>query len=199
MKDRTINIGKTVQAVKGPSKSGSPFFYRLLEEMAETHDKKSHDYASNLEPYANYEFAGWLAHLFKHSELDMGFVSRIGEKLYRLANLEGSNKIVKNESIEDTERDLCVIMTLWMAARRDKRSLTFGGSAVAGGLNPEYSSTAPEQPTNALSAMIALEPLLSQNQIKTIIQYLQECESARSRLFYEASSVQDSGTPRSNL
>ena len=101
---------------------GSPTFYQLLEEMAITHDKKSHDYASNENPYGNYHFAGQLAQLFAHSYQDAGFVGRLGEKLYRLANLESSQKIPQNESIEDTERDICVIVALWMADRRDRRN-----------------------------------------------------------------------------
>lgn len=105
----------------GRQRHGSPTFYKLLEEMAVTHDKKSHDYASDSNPSGNYHFAGKLSLLFSHSEQDAGFVGRIGEKLYRLANLESSQKIAQNESIEDTERDLCVIMALWMADRRDRR------------------------------------------------------------------------------
>ena len=101
---------------------GSPTFYKLLEEMAETHDKKSHDYASNQNPYGNYHFAGQLAILFAHSHKDAGFIGRIGEKIYRLANLESSQKSPSNESIEDTERDICVITALWMADRKDRRA-----------------------------------------------------------------------------
>lgn len=101
---------------------GSPTFYKLLEEMKETHNKKSHDYASNENPYGNYHFAGQLAALFAHSHKDAGFVGRLGEKLYRLANLESSKKTPSNESIEDTERDIAVITALWMADRRDRRN-----------------------------------------------------------------------------
>ena len=104
------------------TRHGSPTFYALLEEMAETHSRKSHDYASNENPYGNYHFAGKLALLFAHSEQDAGFVGRLGEKLYRLSNLESSGKIAQNEGIEDTERDLAVIMALWMADRRDRRA-----------------------------------------------------------------------------
>lgn len=100
---------------------GSPTFYDLLEEMAETHDKKSHDYTSDSNPSGNYHFAGKLASLFAHSHEDAGFVSRLGEKMYRLANLESSQKIALNESIEDTERDIAVIVALWMSDRRDRR------------------------------------------------------------------------------
>ena len=115
----TTNFERLGQYTDG--RHGSSTFYKLLSEMAETHDKKSHDYASNQNPYGNYHFAGKVAQLFAHSEQDAGFVGRIAEKIYRLANLEGSQKIPSNESIEDTERDICVITALWMADRRDRR------------------------------------------------------------------------------
>lgn len=113
------NLGQTTSSVR----YGSPEFYNLLGDMAAIHSRKSHDYASNSTPYANYEFAGKLSQLFKNPD-DAGFVGRIGEKLYRLANLEG--KITLNESVEDTEVDLCTIMVLWMASRREKRQKNDG-------------------------------------------------------------------------
>lgn len=103
-------------------RNGSPTFYSLLEEMADTHDAKSHDYASNSNPSGNYHFAGQMATMFKHCAEDAGFVGRLAEKIYRLANLEGSGKVAKNESIADTEKDICVIVCLWMADRRDRRA-----------------------------------------------------------------------------
>ena len=106
---------------KGRTRNGSPIFYKLLEEMANTHDRKSHDYASNENPFGNYHFAGQVSSLFAHSVKDAGFAGRIAEKVYRLANLEGSQKTVSNESIEDTEKDICVITLLWMADRRNRR------------------------------------------------------------------------------
>lgn len=104
-----------------PERHGSPTFYALLEEMADTHNAKSHDYASNSNPSGNYHFAGEMATMFKHSSHDAGFVGRLAEKIYRLANLESSGKTPKNESIADTERDIAVITALWMADRRDRR------------------------------------------------------------------------------
>src|SRR3972149_8980328 len=82
---------------KGYTHHGLQAFYSLLEECAETHDRKSHDYASESNPTGNYHFAGRLALLFSHSEQDAGFIGRIGEKVYRLANLEKSEKIPRNE------------------------------------------------------------------------------------------------------
>jgi len=106
---------------KGRTRHGSPTFYALLQEMAELHDRKSHDYASDNNPSGNYHFAGQLSQLF-NNPMDAGFVGRLGEKLYRLANLENDRKIPVNETIEDTEKDIAVIVMLWMADRKDRRS-----------------------------------------------------------------------------
>lgn len=102
-------------------RNGSPEFYNMLEEMANIHDKKSHDYASDKNPMGNYHFAGMVSALFAHSPQDAGFAGRIAEKLYRLSNLEASGKSPKNESIEDTERDIATITVLWMTDRRERR------------------------------------------------------------------------------
>ena len=99
---------------------GSRTFHELLKEAGQLHTVKSHDYASDEDPYGNYRFAGMMSQLFKSAD-DAGFVGRIGEKLFRLANLENHAKAPKNESIEDTERDLCTIMILWISMRRDRR------------------------------------------------------------------------------
>lgn len=117
-----MNYGEENFEDKGRLRNGNPKFYKLLEEMAETHDKKSHDYASNDNPSGNYHFAGQMAALFNHSPEDAGFFGRIAEKIYRLANLESGGKIPNNESVEDTERDIAVITCLWMADRRDRRA-----------------------------------------------------------------------------
>jgi hypothetical protein len=96
-------------------------FLNLLDAASAIYAKKSHDYASEAEPYGNYYFAGMLSQMFNNPD-DAGFVGRMGEKLYRLANLENSGKAPLNETIEDTEIDLIVIMVLWISARRDKRN-----------------------------------------------------------------------------
>lgn len=110
------------QTATTQQRHGSPTFYKLIEQMGEIHNKKSYDYASNDSPYANYQFAGKLSKLFNNPD-DAGFIGRIAEKLYRLANLENNNKIPSNESVEDTEIDILTICALWMASRRDRRGL----------------------------------------------------------------------------
>lgn len=105
----------------GRTRHGSQTFYNLLQEMAETHDKKSHDYASDSNPSGNYHFAGEMANMFSYSPQDAGFVGRLAEKLYRIKNLESSGRFGITESIEDTERDIATITALWIADRRDRR------------------------------------------------------------------------------
>jgi hypothetical protein len=98
-------------------------FHELLGRASQLHDRKSHDYASDDDRYGNYHFAGKLAKLFENYE-DSGFVGRLGEKLYRLANLDNNGKVPLNETVEDTELDLIVIMVLWMSDRKDRRERT---------------------------------------------------------------------------
>ena len=102
------------------SQFNSKTFYDLLKEAGQLHALKAHDYATDEDPYANYRFAGQMGKLFDNPD-DSGFIARIGEKLFRLANLENNRKEPKNETIEDTERDLCVLMILWMSMRKDRR------------------------------------------------------------------------------
>lgn len=104
-------------------REGSPTFYKLLEEVAEIHARKSHDYAANDDPYGNYRFAGYVSSLFSHSPDDAGFAGRIAEKIFRISVLERGAKTPKNESILDTEKDIVTIVLLWMASRIDRREL----------------------------------------------------------------------------
>jgi hypothetical protein len=97
---------------------GSLDFYQVLQEMAELHSRKSHDYATIEDPFKNYRFAGEIGSLFSHPA-DIGFVCRLAEKIMRLAVLQ--DKTPLNESVEDTEKDIAVITALWMAERRDRR------------------------------------------------------------------------------
>lgn len=101
-------------------KNGSQTFYSFLEKAANVHDSKSHDYASNNDPFGNYRFAGELSKLFT-DPTDAGLIGRFGEKLYRLSNLEAKGVNPKNESIEDTELDMLVIIGLFAANRRDRK------------------------------------------------------------------------------
>lgn len=157
---------------RGYTRHGSPMFYHLLTQMADTHDKKSHDYASDNNPYGNYHFAGKLALLFAHCPEDAGFAGRIGEKLYRLANLEASAKAPKNETIEDTEIDLPTIMTLWMADRRDRRMRQFNQQMSSLGNQGVDILTEGDRMAAAEKAFIAQTVTKSQGIASDILQML---------------------------
>lgn len=164
---------------------GSLSFYKLLEEMAVLHDKKSHDYAKDSDPYGNYKFAGWIASLFSHSPDDAGFAGRLAEKIFRLSVLEGGNLVPKNESIEDTERDIAVISVLWMSARRDSRAKQEFGQGTQVNYDTE-TSIDPPGPSNpeedAVNAVIKAERDMSPSAILETIKYLSECYHSRAKI-----------------
>lgn len=143
---------------------GSQTYYALLDEMAETHNRKSHDYASRENPSGNYHFAGQLAVLFASSPEDAGFIGRIGEKIYRLANLQKDGKEPLNESVEDTEKDICVITALWMSDRRDRRET---------------------QPIKCMEqieiSVIKMEPQMDDNTLERCLSYLEASRDARAK------------------
>jgi hypothetical protein len=145
-------------------RNGSPTFYALLADMAELHDRKSHDYANNTDPYGNYRFAGTIASMFSHSPLDAGLAGRLAEKIYRLSVLEGSGKKPKNESIDDTEQDIAVIAVLWMAARRDARN----------------------QPNPLNEELFDLIKLMPDSQTSDILNFIYELRKAREMGKHEA-------------
>lgn len=172
--------GGTVRA-----RNGSPTFYNMLQEMAQTHDIKSHDYASNSNPYGNYEFAGEVALLFKHSPDDAGFASRLAEKIYRLSNLEGTGKSPQNESVADTERDIAVIATLWMAQRRDSRRNQSPMPGEAYKINPPTQA----ESMDAAQQIIKLATKLSLSDMVQLAAYL----SRFARDLEQADSLIDKG------
>src|SRR5687767_14738099 len=90
----------------------NPKYVALLAEMQAMHDRKNEDYASEGNPYSNFEFAGGLAAMFS-DPTDMAFATLIGVKLARLAELKGKGKTPKNESVADTFLDLSVYASLW--------------------------------------------------------------------------------------
>ncbi len=101
-------LGEHLQ--KAVSKS-NPKFHAALKKMAEIHDRKSEDYASDKNRYSNFEEAAATAGV----AVDDVFAVLIGVKLARLRELLKSNKVPNNESIQDTRVDLAVYATLWLS------------------------------------------------------------------------------------
>lgn len=95
-------------------RNGSPDFYKLLEKMAETHDKKNHDYANNDNPFQNFERAAVIVSWFTNP-VDQTFAAIIGIKLSRLAELRSAGKEPNNESVEDSFLDNANYNAIWAA------------------------------------------------------------------------------------
>jgi hypothetical protein len=164
-----MSYGEEYHGEQARVRHGSPTFYKLLDEMARTHDSKSHDYASDSNPSGNYHFAGQMALLFSHSSQDAGFWGRIAEKVYRLANLESSGKQGITETLEDTERDCATIMALWMADRRNRRMSTVNQAC------DKLRSPEEERSEAAACQMISLTQQLTPSDLKQMRDYLSAC------------------------
>lgn len=89
---------------------GDPRFYALLEEIADLHSRKNHDYAPSEEPLANFRMAEKLG-----VPAWKGILVRMSDKWSRIQQL-ASGKKAKNESLRDSLIDnavyslICVIL-----------------------------------------------------------------------------------------
>lgn len=92
----------------------------ILARIQAIHTRKNHDYAQDGNPFSNFERAAELASWFKH-EHDKVFVTMLGIKLARLAELTSSGKTPNNESVDDTFLDFCTYGVLWMAYNQTKK------------------------------------------------------------------------------
>jgi len=93
----------------------NPTFKKLLDEMLALHERKSHDYANDGNPYSNFEAAARFAHV----TVDQVFEVLLGIKYARLWELIRAGKTPNNESIEDTLIDINVYSCLRVSYRRD--------------------------------------------------------------------------------
>jgi len=82
----------------GNKQFGHPDFYKLLDQMADVHSRKNHDYAGDSDPLKNLRACERL-------NLDpfMGVMVRLQDKWSRLEEFVKSGKLmVKDESVLDT-------------------------------------------------------------------------------------------------
>lgn len=83
-----------------------------METIRTLHNRKNYDYATEGNPYSNFEYAARLVEGFR-DPLDQVFAALVGIKLARLQELTGSSKSPNYESIQDTRRDLANYACLW--------------------------------------------------------------------------------------
>lgn len=96
------------------AKTGNTEYDQVLQEMAELHRSKNHDYANEDEPLANFILQAEITGL----SVDMVFFNAISIKAARLKELVGKGKEPKNEAVEDTIMDMAVYSALWASWRK---------------------------------------------------------------------------------
>lgn len=97
----------------GSAYHGDPRFYRLLAELAILHSEKNHDYSKAEDPFSNFRMSEALG-----VEAWRGVLVRMSDKWARIEQLV-SGKSPKNESVEDSLRDLAVYALICVLLRRE--------------------------------------------------------------------------------
>ncbi len=97
-------------------KYGHPGFYKLLDQMAELHSRKNHDYAGTSDPLRNLRACSRIG-----MDPFIGVLIRLQDKWSRLESLSTADPLVANESIEDTLLDNAVYSLLAIILRREKQ------------------------------------------------------------------------------
>ncbi len=109
-------------ALCGPSTSytaqgrhGHPEFYKLLDAMADLHDRKNHDYAADADPLSNLKLCEGLG-----IPAWKGVLVRLTDKWSRITQLSTKAPLVTDESMEDTLIDNAVYSLLAIVLRREE-------------------------------------------------------------------------------
>lgn len=101
---------------------GDPRFYALLDELADLHSKKNHDYAMTDNPLSNFTRAASLG-----VEPWRGILVRMSDKWSRIEQLS-QGKTPKNESLRDSLVDLAVYALLCILLTDDNPHAQADGS-----------------------------------------------------------------------
>jgi len=92
---------------------GDPRFYQLLDEIAELHSRKNHDYAKTDDPLSNFRKCAAFG-----IEPWKGVLVRLSDKWSRIEQLAGG-KTAQNESLRDSLIDNAVYSLLCILLMED--------------------------------------------------------------------------------
>ena len=105
---KQLTKGDTMHDSGKQKKWGHPDFYRLLDQMADLHSRKNHDYAGTKDPLKNLRACERLS-----LKPFLGVLVRLQDKWSRLEEFVNSGQLmVKNESVVDTLMDNAVYSLL---------------------------------------------------------------------------------------
>jgi hypothetical protein len=82
-----------------------PEFEQTLKKMNKIHISKNADYATDMNPFFNFDATNSMTNMFKYNR-DKVFAHFIANKFSRLATLLNSGKEANNESLQDTLVDM---------------------------------------------------------------------------------------------
>lgn len=102
--------------IKEKAKGGSARFHQILVELAELHDRKQADYGIATDPFANVRASSdfgikpWV-----------GAMLRGNDKMQRIKSFIANGNL-KNESLEDSLRDLAVYCIIALVLREEENA-----------------------------------------------------------------------------
>lgn len=91
-------------------------FNKMTMDMCKTTQAKNTDYAKSENAFANFENSAAVAGV----SVERGILIRMADKMSRIGNLISKEAQVKEESIDDTLKDLAVYATILRIYRRYK-------------------------------------------------------------------------------
>ncbi|GAG59813.1 unnamed protein product [marine sediment metagenome] len=106
-----------IKKQSGKKQFGHPDFYKLLEQMANLHSRKNHDYAGTSDPLKNLRACERL-----NLEPFLGVMVRLQDKWSRLEEFVKSGQLmVKDESVLDTLMDNAVYSLLGIILYKEQQ------------------------------------------------------------------------------
>lgn len=112
------NVGREVREMRRSLKRyGHPNFYKYLDEMAETHSRKNHDYADQKNPLSNFYDVANMTNLTPEQVILVFLCT----KIVRIKQLLTKKNLVKGEGITDSCMDLSVYGILLRLILEDKK------------------------------------------------------------------------------
>lgn len=87
---------------------GHPKFYKLLEEMADTHSRKNHDYADQGDPLSNFKEVAEIVGITPFQVVQVFLAT----KMVRIKQLRTKPNLVQGESIKDSLMDNAIYSLL---------------------------------------------------------------------------------------
>jgi hypothetical protein len=129
------------------TRPGDPRFYRLLDEIANLHAKKSQDYSPSHDPLKNFKASADYG-----VRPYLGVLTRLGDKAGRIATFARSGQL-QNESARDSHIDSAVYHLIAVLLLEDEAEAKHGAEIVA--IARELGITLGDEPNTVVPLAVA--------------------------------------------